>query len=235
MCRTKSFTIIAVLSLILLFGNVNLACFSELARTPLEIEPPPEETEPPSYTSVGVSIEPGIPDYYATYTDASGLFTISYPSDWENVLSQTAELEQNAQEDISRLQSGLPLEASSVIFAAGRLTAAGYEPRLSIAIESMPVGVTTINRMIDAELTGMKKNLSDYQEQSRIYTTIDERQAAILDFEATSKAESTLHYLQMYMLVNNTAWVVSCTALPDDFADWEEDFDTIVRSILIYE
>jgi hypothetical protein len=37
----------------------------------------------------------------------------------------------------------------------------------------------------------------------------------------------------MSMLVNKTAWVVTCVALPDDFSSWENDFNAVVRSLRI--
>jgi len=214
MHRTKCFGIFAVvLALVLTFGSMSLACGTNPAPTPSE---------------------PEIPANYTTYTDESNVFSISYPADWETALSLIAGLEQSAKEAINSLKTGVSVEKASIIFLAGRRTATGYEPSVNIAIEPVPEGVSTTDQLVEAEVQGVKKSTQDYREFSRVKTTVNGRETAIVDFEGTPTGASTkLHFLQMSMLVNKTAWVVTCVALPDDFSSWENDFNAIVRSLRI--
>src|SRR4030043_284269 len=158
------------------------------------------------------------PAQTTTYTDESELFSISYPSDWETALSQIEGLEQSTQEIASSIKSGTPLENASYIFLAGRRTATGYEPNIIIAVEPVPEGVSTHDGIVEAEVRVAKEVLSDYQELSRLKTTVNGREATILNAEGTPPEQVTLHYVQMIIPVDKTVWVVTCTALAEDFA-----------------
>jgi len=87
--------------------------------------------------------------------------------------------------------------------------------------------------MIEVEVQGAKKVMPDYREFSRVKTTVDGRETTIIDCEGTPPGQGKFHFLQMYTLVDKTVLVVTCTALIDDFADWENDFNIIVRSLRV--
>jgi hypothetical protein len=231
MCSTKGFGIVAVLlALVLTFGGMSLACGAKPATVPPPSPPLPAET-PTSLPPI--STEPEISDNYTTYTDEAKYFSISYPSDWEMALSSFADLEEKAKETISNLKSGLPIESANAIFLAGRRTATGYEPNLNIIVEPVPEGVSTYDQMVDVRVEGAKNAVQDYREFSRVKITVDGREATIIDSEGTPEGQGKLHFLQMYMLVDKTTWVITCTALSEDFTNWENDFHTIVRSLRI--
>ena len=215
MSKTKGFIMGAtLLALVLITG---LACGVKPAQTPTSL--PPSELE--------------IPANYTTYTDESNLFSISYPSDWETALSLIPGLEQNAKEVINNLKKGIAVEELSTIFFAGRRIKTVYEPNINILIESAPAWVSTHDEMIEAEVRGVEMIFPNYHEISRINTTINGREATIFEWEGALPQKDKFHYLQMFTLVDKTIWAVTCTAFPDDFAEWEQDFDTIVRSLRI--
>ena len=233
MCKIKSFVIVAVLlTLVLMLSSISLAC-SAKPTTPT----PPPSTQLPEETPTSpppTPPQPEITDNYTTYTDELNLFSISYPADWETALSLIAGSEENAKKAISNLKSGIPVEGATMIFFAGRLTATRYEPNINIAVEPTAEGKSTHDQMVEAGMQGAKSVIPDYKELSRVKTTVDGREATIVEWEGTLQGQSTaLHYQEMFILANKTGWAVTCIARTEDFAEWQNDFNTIVKSLRI--
>lgn len=196
--------------------------FTEIAFDNIIVtEPTPEEPEL------------AIPAHFTTYTDELSLFSISYPPEWEPVLEVIEELEQATKDIISSITSDVPLEEVSFIFAAGLPTMEGFQPNVTIVVESLPGINWTHDEVVTASIEGIKAVASDYHEFSRVKTTVDNRTATIIESQSTIAGVGTYRYVQMIFLVSKTAWVVACTALPDEYSKWEDDFDAIVRSLRI--
>ena len=240
MYKTKGFiTGAMLLALVLIPG---LACGANQVQEPASAPPITEPATSPSTTpqlseetpsTDGISTGPAIPADYITYTDESKLFSISYPSDWETALSRMPELRSKTKEYINNLKAGIPVEQASTIFFAGRRTTTAYDPSLSITVEPMAEGMVALDQMVESEVRGVKTVILDYRELSMEKTTIDGREATIWDYEGTIPGQSKLHFLTMITLVDRTTWVVGCATSIDDFAKWENDFNTIVRSLRI--
>ena len=216
--------------------SIGLACGDNQVQEPASAPPITEPATPPSTTpqlSEETPPKPEITADYTTYTDESKLFSISYPSDWETALSRMPELRSKTKEYINKLKSGIPVEQASTIFFAGRRTATAYDPSLSITVEPMLEGMVALDQMVESEVRGVKTVILDYRELSMVKTTIDGREATIWDYEGTIPGQSKLHFLTMITLVDRTTWVVGCDTSIDDFAQWENDFNTIVRSLRI--
>lgn len=189
-----------------------------------------------SLTACGVQApvsETEIPAHYTTYTDEVGLFSISYPPDWEPALSQLPDVEAAVKDVITSIESDLPVENVRFIFLAGLPIEAGYAPNVNIVVESMPGVLWIHDKVVEAEITGIKKMFQDYLEFSRVKTTVDGREATIVEWEATIPQVGKNHALQMFILVGKTAWVVSCSPPLGEFSRWKEDFQAIVRSLRI--
>jgi hypothetical protein len=175
-----------------------------------------------------------IADYNTTYTDESGLFSISYPSDWETTPPQITEIGKNAEEAINRLQSGLSVQEFSLIFIAGQPTATGYEPAMNIALDLVPTGISPLDQIVESYIQMKIGNYPDLQELSRIKTTVNGREAIILEMEATSYLKQcTLYFLQLFMLTDKAIWVVTCSSTSANPMKCQYDFNTIVRSLRI--
>ena len=205
-----------------------IACFVIgiiYARQPSCVEPTclpsPEESEP------------AIPSHFTTYTDKLGLFSISYPPEWELALEVIEEAEQAVKDIISSIDSDLPVERFSCIFAARLPTMEGFMTNVNIVVEPLPGIMWTHDKVVTAAIEGIKAVVSDYHEFSRVKTTIDNRTATIIDYQATIAGLGTGRFVQMMFIVNKTFWGVTCTALPDEYSEWEDDFDAIVRSLRI--
>jgi predicted nucleic acid-binding Zn ribbon protein len=186
-------------------------------------------TRPPT----SVEPEPAIPAHYTTYTDDLGLFSISYPPEWELNLESIEEIEQFSQEIIGSITSDIPLEDDHIIFMAGLPITGGYIPNVNIVVEPVHGIMWTHDQIVAAGIEALEAIASDYHEFSRVKTTIDNRTATIVECEVTVAGLGTFHYVFMVCIVNKTAWTVTCTALPDEYSECEDDFDAIVRSLRI--
>jgi hypothetical protein len=186
-------------------------------------------THPPT------SIEPGpaIPTYFTTYTDELGLFSISYPPEWEPALEYMEGLEQVSEDIINSITSDLPIEEASFLFMAGLPTVLGFDPNVNVVVEPLPGITWTHDQVVTAEIEGLKTVVSDYQELSRVKTIIDNRTATIIEWQGNIAGFGTVHDIQMMFIVSKTVWVVTCTASPDEYSEWEDDFDAVVRSLRI--
>ena len=181
-------------------------------------------------TSVSDSV---IPAHFNTYTDEAGLFSISYPPEWEPALSLIEDLEQATKDLIESIESGLSLERVSAIFFAGIPTEEGYLPNVNIVVEQLPEGVNTHDEIIEAVIRGVKMIIDDYHEFSRIKTTVSGRTATILDWEGTFPQLGKIRVVQMFLMVGKTGWSITCTPPEGELSKWEEDFNTIVRSLRV--
>lgn len=177
--------------------------------------------------------EPAIPTHFTTYTDELGLFSISYPPEWEPDLGVIEETEQAIEDIISSIASDLPVGEASLLFMAGLPTIIGHNPNVNIVVEPLSGIMLTHDEVVTAEIEGLKAVISDYHEFSRVKTTIDNRTATIIELQGTIAGFGTYRYVQMVFIVSKTVWVVTCTALPDEYSKWEDDFDAIVRSLRI--
>ena len=177
--------------------------------------------------------EPAIPAQFSTYTDEQGLFSISYPPEWELGLEYIEELEQATEDIISSITSDFPLEEFSMIFIAGLPTIEGFDPNVTIVVESLPGIMWTHDNVVTAGIEGLKENYPDYHEFSRVKTTVGNRTATITEWQGTYPGFGTGRYLQMFLLVGKTVWGVCCSVFPDEYSEWEDDFDAIVRSLRI--
>lgn len=177
--------------------------------------------------------EPEIPAHYTTYTDEAGLFSISYPPDWEPALSLIEGLEETIKEVITSIEAEAPVERFNLIFIAGLPTEMGYEPSVNIGVESLPGVIWTHDEVVEAEIRGIKDFVQDYHEFSQVKATIGGREATIVSWEGTYPQLGRVHNLQMFTLVGKTAWIVTCTPPAGEFSEWEDDFHAIVRSLRI--
>jgi len=186
-------------------------------------------THPPT----SIEPEPAIPTHFTTYTDELGLFSISYPPEWELDLESMEEIEQFSQEIISSITSDIPLGEAHFVFMAGLPTIIGHNPNVNIIVEPLSGIMRTHDQVVTAAIESLKLVVSDYHEFSRVKTTIDNRTATIIECQATITGLGTYHDVFMCCIMNRTMWTVTCTALPDEYSEWEDDFDAIVRSLRI--
>jgi len=210
--RQKKFLVTGalLLALALLAGGLNLACAWLF----------PQETK---YE---------VPSYYTTYTDSSHLFSISYPNYWQRPMGEVASFQEYTKKSAATLKSGLPLEHASLLFFAGLDNARTYDPLILVAVEPLTSGALTQRQVVDVEIAHVQQGSKSYILLSRVDATLDGRKATVLTWN--DPAESTLHIVEMLMLVDQSVWVVDC-ATASTSSKWDVDFNTIVRSLQIYD
>jgi len=239
MNKTKVIVWAIAIALLLIAG---LACGPKQTETPPSPTPVTEPTtipETPAPSPEAVSPADNLTEIstsYTTYTNESNLFSISYPSDWENVLPLMPDLENQAKKTESDLKAGLPVERTTILFIAGKPEGTGLDPNVNVGIEPVPATVLSNEDYADEAARALKKFAPDYHELSRINTKIDGRDAVIIEYEATYPGTgSKVHTLAMSILMGKTAWLVDCATGTEEFDTWKTDFDTIIRSLKIYD
>jgi len=186
---------------------------------------------PPPAAPAEAPLEPQIPAHYTTYTDEADLFSICYPPDWEPALFFIEELDKATGEVLASIEKDLPLERDRTLFLAGLPTEAGYIPNVKVLVESLPGIIWTHDQVVEADIQGIKEVVGDSHKFSRVKTTIGGREATIVDWEGI--VPLGLHSLQVIILVDKVAWVVTCMPPAGEFSKWESDFHAIVRSLRI--
>jgi len=187
------------------------------------------DDEEPTPTSIA---EPEIPTHYSTYIE-EGLFSISYPPEWETALFLIEDVEEYVKEVINSIESDTPVEKSNFIFAAGLPTEDGYVPNVVITVGSLPGVTWKHDEVVEASIENMRIYCQDHDEFSRVKTTIGGSEATIIDWQASITDTGQFHYISMITLVGKTCWVITCTAFPDEYRDCKDDFNSIVRSLRI--
>ena len=185
------------------------------------------ETSPSTATTTSTT-ETQAPGNFTTYTSA-GLFSISYPSDWELLNYLIEDLEVMVQDVLLSIDSSLPLSQASYIFAAGLPTDLGWEPGINIVVESLPFPVSSLDEAVDAEIAGIQAVVDTYIEISRTNVAVGGREATILYWEGIISLDSVSN-LQMFMLLDNVVWIITCTPPLGEYNDWEDDFYNIINS-----
>ena len=210
---------------------VSLVVFLSLvigcSRAPSAVTPSPKATTPKTTQAFQ------IPSSYTTYTDETSAFSISYPNQWESA-SNLASIQSKAKDVLTAMKTGLPIEAASMLFFAGLKTAGGYYPSLNIVVEPLPAGVSNIDQAIQAEMLGLKKVDPNYEEISRTKSSVNGRDAVIVEYKGHLTSGGPLvHNLLLTSLSGKTIWGVTCYAKDTDFSQWSSDFNNVVRSLKI--
>ena len=207
--RQKKFLVTGalLLALAMLAGGLNLACAWLF----------PQDT---TYE---------VPSYYTTYTDDARLFSISYPYYWQTPMGEVASVRQGIEKAATTLKSGLPLESASMMFFAGLDNARRYDPLIVVAVEPPAAGISTQKQLVVTEIERMQE---DFNLISRVDVTVSGKKATVLMW--SNPALGDAHAIEMLLLTGHSVWlVVGATA--DTTSKWDVDFNTIVRSLQIYD
>jgi hypothetical protein len=171
-----------------------------------------------------------VPNTYTTYADENNFFSVSYPEQWQPD-PNTANAAAQATQDISNLKNGLSVANTNILFLAGLNTSGGYMPNFNVLVESAPAGIENVDQAADASVQGMKEVLSNYQMVSETKTTIDGKDAVIIESTFSMSSTNTLfHDLALVQLSGNNIWVLTCSADDDIYSQWSDDFNNVIRS-----
>jgi hypothetical protein len=183
----------------------------------------PSPSPPPS--------EADIPARYTAYTNEQGLFSISYPSDWELYFHTDEEWEYSANKIINSIESDVPLERSYVYYIAG-LPESDYIPGVQIQFAPLPEGVSTHDDFVDTMIAGV--GWEDFHMNTRLKTTVDGRGATIVDYQGTHHNSFRLRVLTLVVMrTDKVSYAVACASTVEDFSKWEDDFYHVLESFHI--
>ena len=177
-------------------------------------------------------IEPEIPSNYSTYT-SEGLFSISYPPEWEPATAIMEELFEYTKELMESEDPEVELEDVQMLFLAGLPTVDGWWPNVNIIIGPRSAGYWTLEEIVESEASYSKEYSMDYHEYSRVKTVIDSNDAMIIDSEEFDHEMGTCRYIQAYIVKGSNIWIVTCASDADNFDNFKYTFDNIVRSLRI--
>lgn len=230
--RKAPIVLISLLIMAIVIGAVGCGGDETTPTAPPTATPTPPPAPTPTPTPARTP-EPTIPADFTTYTDELGLFSISYPAHWELAISEIGPVEQWVKEYIESIEANIPMDKVITIFAAVAPTDMGFSPNVNINIAPLPSGTWTLDAVVREQVGLLKDFLEEYRELSRVRTTIGGREAVILECESTYPSMGTLHHLYLLTLAGNSMWTVTCTTAPEQFKDYEDDLNAIVRSLRI--
>jgi hypothetical protein len=192
-----------------------------------ESEPVPAPTPERAQTP-----EPAIPDHFTTYTH-EGLFSISYPADWQPATSIMEEIFEETKKELEARDPAAGIENVGVLFFGGKETSEGYYPTISIVTDLRSAGYWTLDEVDEANSRYDRENTPGYKELSLYKTIADGREASILVSEDDEPGYGRWRYIQLTTVEGDFAYVVTCCSEYQDFNDYEDTFNSIVRSFKI--
>jgi len=176
--------------------------------------------------------EPAIPAHFTTYTH-EGLFSISYPSDWRPATSIMEELLEETKKEFEARDPTADIENIGILFFGGKETLEGYYPFVNIITDLRSAGYWTLDEVDEANSRYDRENTPGYKELSLYKVIVDGRDASILVSEDNEPGYGRWRYIQLTMVKGDFVWLVTVGSEYQDFNDYEDTFNSIVRSLRI--
>jgi len=227
----KKRTILLVVSCLIVAALLLASCGSAVTEEEGGTSPTQEEVvvQEPSATETP---EPAIPAHYITYNDNVGLLSISYPPDWVPATSIMDELFEQVKEEMESTDPEARLKGATLLFLGGIPFEEGYYPTVNIGVIPRSAGYWTLDEIFEKETQYVKEHAERYREYSQVKTLVDKREAVIIDFEYYDP--DAWRYIQLFMIEGKFLWLVTCGVESKDFKEYEDTFNSIIRSIRIF-
>jgi len=176
-----------------------------------------------------------IPANYISHTDETGLFTVSYPSNWEEIPNPIGVDEGEMQYLIEKTNQGILDDAGPVYFW-GFPSEGNFNPICSLVVEPRDESQPNIQQVMDETTSIMGELWSGFQQVSLEYENIYGREVAILEYTATI-SETQAHSLVLMTIDGDVIWTNSCIvrSLSVDYNWYERTLNNIVRSLEIHQ
>ncbi len=196
-----------------------IACKKSVPTLPYELNP-----------------ETTIPDHFVTHI-SDNLFSISYPPNWEVDTSLIEQAKTFAEQWTGTNNMDIPVEHVNILLIAGKPFSQGYHPNVTIVSEPLAEDIETIEDLAKAEAQSIEAVCDDYEELSRVKTTINGKESTIIEYEGDLPGIGSIHNLSMFTIDDDTIWGINCTLSTSvaDFSDHKDDFYSIIRSFRIME
>jgi hypothetical protein len=169
---------------------------------------------------------------FTTYTDTHSIFSISYPADWE-ILPYMIDDAEEFLETYSE-NPDMSIDEAQTIFTAGERDDLGNYAVTMIMLMDCPMFFNSItDSFITLMVSGFKSSFENSKEISRDIVTIDGREAAIIEFEGEVSDGDSSYMVVMLTINREQIWTVTCMVNAEKQDEYDEIFDTVVRSLVI--
>lgn len=175
-----------------------------------------------------------VPASYTSYTDNTGLFTLSYPGNWEAIPNPTGVDESEMENLIEKINSG-NLDDAGPVFFWGFPSDNGFNPTCSLVVEPRGKSQRDIQQIMEDSISLMNDFWGGIQQISLEYEVIDGREIAVLEYLATI-SEVEVHSLVLVTIDKDVIWTNGCVVrlASVEYRWFEIPLNKIVRSLEIH-
>ena len=188
----------------------------------------------PSPESGSVGSLPVIPASYATYTDDTGLVSISFPPDWQaNPPALQAYPLLPMTDVIESLESGIPLASTGSLLYLNAPEGAAW---CTVQVGPLLEEHRTVQEIADEQVLDIRMYASRFDLIRTESVLVNGRESVIQEFELNLGGVNT-HSLVLFMNLINTTWITTCAidTTVSKYADYAPTFRSILGSIRIME
>lgn len=172
-------------------------------------------------------------DGFVSFTDAKKLFTVSHPADWElahSVMVDVDEIVGRVNENGDSDVQGSPI---GVVFFAGVPAQQGYNPNVSIVVESLPTDLA-VTEYFESTQEFARGMFTGYTLRSQRSVQVTGREAIMtdLEFDIPSSAPGSRKWrsIQTLTVDGGRGWAISCGFAAPVSAEELQTCDSVVRS-----
>jgi len=232
----RLFTIVAVL---LILALCIISCIPTSTPTLAPVTEPAPAPAPASAPASAPTSNPSIPAHFTTYTDDSGFFSVSYPSDWEPFPSKFEGIVPFSKNLFKGYDSDVSLTGLFFVFLAELPAEPNTSsPNINIVVQSLSDmtsrGWWTLDEIVEAKLQRTEEIRQDYHEFSRLNTIIGGKEAVIIDWgNSVPDSGKKARTVQMFMIADKLVWKVTCYVDSENYDYFRSDLYDIVRSLRI--
>jgi len=142
------------------------------------------------------------------YYNSKDNFSIKFPKDWEN-------------------KEGF-MGTDVISLSPRENTADQFRENVNVVVEKIPDGMS-LNDYFNANLPKLSKVVQNFQNKETGTTTINDNDAQWLIY-AGSIGTINLKSKQYYMVHDNKGYVITCSATPGTYDNFNSVFDEVVQS-----
>ncbi|NIM92231.1 MAG: hypothetical protein GTO18_00740 [Anaerolineales bacterium] len=190
---------------------------------------------PTDFTAISTPTEPLLPDEYRTYSDETGIFSISYPSSWQSYTESLDPEMLSTRELVDSIESGELLEREGLILYLDSPSPNDY---CQIWVGPLSDKLASVEEVADTHLASIQKDATKYRQLLYESLLVNRRESVILEYEVEFEVEAIvvqLHSLALVTKYHNTIWIASCAVFAEyaSFTAQEAEFHTVLRSLKI--
>lgn len=174
-----------------------------------------------------------LPANFVTYTYPEE-FSLSFPNDWEldyRFEAPTTELAKK----MAANPTVQPIDLIQTVLYGGLPGGPDYEPVVTVSIVPRFDRFFTLDEIYETDKKMFTEEVPEYRENSVEWTTVDGREATIIDSQDNQSEDGERRYLILTTPAGSLVWYVVCSVAIDDYPEWEDTFEHVVSSLMILQ